>query len=472
MSLLSFLSIARSALLAQQRAMDVTAHNVANARTPGYSRQRLNLTPADPLLTAYGPIGRGVTDQGIMRARNRFLDAAYRNEAGLFARANTTLDYLGQLESVMDEPSDTSLRAALDGLFQAFADLSNDPSSGLQRNLVRDGANRLIQQFHRISGEIRRSTDEALSQMNADVAELNRLTAEIAKLNQRILVARGASTGAADLEDQRDVLLDRLSQLAGIRVLERDNGSVGVLAGGLLLVDGGWSQTFQAASSPKTGGWVIEVVPMGGGGIPTGMSTMSGSGTATLDPGGGSLGSVLDLLNTTLPDLGSELDRLAQAVVEEINAVHRTGYTLTGATGVDFFDPAGVTAATIGLSADVAASGDAIAAAGVPTAGDGAIALLLAGLSEQAIATLGGRTLGSFYIELTATLGSAVRRAGEDVDTQQILVDRVDLQRASVSGVSVDEEMAILIGQQQAYTAAAHLIKVAQDMMDDVLNMV
>src|SRR5438093_10658044 len=129
MSLLSFLSIARSAMMAQQRAMDVTAHNVANAQTPGYSRQRLNLRPADPLLTANGMIGRGVTDGGIVRIRDGFLDTAWRHQSGLLGGATTLLSYLSQVESAMNEPSDTGLTATLDQMFQAFGDLANDPSN-------------------------------------------------------------------------------------------------------------------------------------------------------------------------------------------------------------------------------------------------------------------------------------------------------------------------------------------------------
>src|SRR4029077_18122167 len=117
-------------------------------------------------------------------------------------------------------------------------------------------------------------------------------------------------------------------------------------------------------------------------------------------------------------------------------------------------------------------SGDAIAAGATFAAGDGNVALQLAGLGQVSMAALGGSTLGGFYVDLAAGVGTKVQNASRDSDTEQTLLDQVDQQRSSVSGVSVDEEMSLLIGQQQAYTAAAHLIKVAQDMMDDVLNMI
>src|SRR6185503_4283623 len=120
MSLASILNSARSALLAHQRAMTVTSNNVANAQTPGYSRQRLELIPATPLFTGQGTIGRGVSEGGIRRARDQFFDATFRRESGFLGLANLMRDFLGQVEATLDEPSDTGLASTLNALFQSF----------------------------------------------------------------------------------------------------------------------------------------------------------------------------------------------------------------------------------------------------------------------------------------------------------------------------------------------------------------
>ena len=451
MSLVSLLGIARSALMTQSRAMNVTAHNVANAQTPGYSRQRLDVLAATPMWTALGTVGRGVTDAGINRARADFHDAATRRESGLLGHASTLHDLLGQVEGAFGEPSETGLGAALDALFGAFADLANDPSSPVGREMVRLAADRVVRQLRGLDDAVAQAATDALAQARGALADVNTLTAQIADLNVQIRAAGGR---APDLEDQRGVLLDRLAELVAVRVVPHDDGTVTVLAGGRLVVDAGVSRELELQSA----GGSIAVGAVGGG--------------APIDPGTGTLGGLLELLNQHLPDLRAELDTLAASLVTEVNALHRAGVTPAGATGTDFFDPAGVTAGTIALTAAVAADGGAIAAGATAAAGDGAIALQLAGLGSTGLASLGGGTLREQYVTLASSLGLAVRTADQQVTTHQALLDQAQARRESVRGVSVDEEMVDLIAQQQAYAAAAHLVQVADEMVQTLLEIV
>ena len=454
MSLASLLSIARSALIAQQRAMSVTAHNVANAQTPGYSRQRLQLTAADPQLTPMGLVGRGVTEAGIQRVRDAFFDARYRSESGLLGDSATMGDFLGQVEAAVNEPSNDGLAASLDGLFGAFANLANNPASSTSRALVQQAGRRFVQQLHQLDATVRQVADGALTKMREQVGQANDLARRIGALNQQILSSGGPSGSAPDLQDQRDALVDQLSNLVGVRVLQRDDGTIGLVAGDTILVDGANVQT-------------LAVQGLAGGGF--GLTTAGGG---TVDPKSGSLRALSELTTTTLPGIQQRLAALAQALVTTVNAIHRSGYTLAGATGTDFFDPAGLTAQSIALAPAVVASGDAIAAAGTAAPGDGTIAQQLAGLATAGAAALGGRSFRDFYIDLAGAIGADVSSAWQDVDAHQAMVDQADTMRASVSGVSVDEEMVALIGQQQAYSAAARIVKIADDMMKYVLEMI
>lgn len=452
MSLLSLLSIARSALLSHQRAMAVTGHNVANAMTPGYSRQRLQMSAADPLRIPEGLIGRGVTTQGIARMRDLFSDATFRRESGLLGSSSQMRDLLGQVEGAFNEPSELGVGAALDGLFQAFGDLANDPASTVNRNLLRQAAGSFTSRLHQLDSELSSASADALNRMRSQADDVNGLTSRIADLNVQILASGGTSHSAPDLEDQRDLLVDQLSQVLAVRVIGRDDGSIAVMAGDAMLVDGANRQA-------------VDVRPVGSGfglGI-TGSST-------TVDPGAGSLKALVDLVNTTLPGLRAKLDQFASAIVTEVNAIHRSGFTLAGATGTDFFDSAGVTAGSISLTAAISASGDAIAAGGTNAPGDNTVAQRIAALSTTALASLGGKTLRDLYTELSGSVGILTRDAEQNEAIQQALVDRSDDQRNSVSGVSVDEEMTLLLGQQQAYSAAARLIVVADEMMQELLN--
>jgi flagellar hook-associated protein 1 len=453
MSLASLLSIARSAMFAQQSAMSVTAHNVANAQTPGYSRQRLELAAASPEITPLGTVGRGVTEASIQRVRNTFFDARYRSESGLLGNSATMGDVLGQVEAAVNEPSDSGLAASLDGLFSSFANLANDPASSTNRALVQQAGQHFVQQLHQLDATVHQVGDDALTKMREQVDQANDLAGRIGELNQMILSTGGPSGSSPDLQDQRDLLVDQLSSLVGVRVLQRDDGTIGVAAGDTMLVDGANVQA-------------LAVQALAGGGF--GLTTAGGG---TVDPKSGSLRALSDLTTTTLPGIQRQLDTLAQALVTTVNAIHRTGYTLSGSTGTDFFDPAGVTARSIALAPAVAASGDAIAAAGVAAPGDGAIAQQLANLATTGTAALGGKSFRDFYIDFAGAVGANVSAASQDADAHQAMVDQADTLRASVSGVSVDEEMVALIGQQQAYSAAARIVKIADDMMQSVLNM-
>ena len=456
MSLSSLLSIARSALLTHQSAMAVTSHNVANANTPGFSRQRLDMSAATPLLTPFGAVGRGVTNDGAQRIRDAFLDQAFRRESGSFERSQTMRDMLGRVESVLGEPGDSGLAAMLDQFFGALGDLANDPANPTPRNLVRQAAGQVIRRFSVQNAQLQDLERETGDRMQADVGEVNRLAREIADLNARIVVsASGPGATAPDLQDARDQLVDRLSSIMAVRVLPRTDGSIGVVAGDTLLVD-------------ETGFQELSVRAATGGGFGVGLT--SGSGLISLSDG--RLKALSDLTTTEIPGVRAQLDQLAGALVAEVNTIHRTGFTLGGATGTDFFDPSGVTAGTLSLTVAIQSSVDAIAAGGTAAAGDGDVALQLAGLRNTGLTALGGATVGDFYAGVVTGVAGKVQGATQDAAVGDTVVTNIDSRRAAVSGVSIEEEMVNLISQQQAFSAASRLVNVADEMMQDILRMV
>ncbi len=449
MSLTSLLSIARTALLAQRRAMEVTAHNIANANTPGYSRQRLELTAADPLRLPLGAVGRGVTFDTIVRLRDTFYDASYRRDNAGLGGSSTRLSLLQEIEGAIGEPSDTGIAAALDGFFQSFSDLTHDPSGAAARELVRQAGDRLAGAIRSLDGRIAQSGTGALERLQSDVNDVNGLLSRVASLNTQIIAAGGER--APDLLDQRDLLLDQLSEFATLKVLPQSNGTVTVIAANTTLVDAATAQTLQVAPAA------------------TGFNVTTSDGRV-LDFGEGRLQSETNFLTTDLPAVRAKLDQFVSGLVNSVNGLHGSGFTLTGATGIAFFDPAGVTAGSIDLSAAVKASTDAIAAGLTNAPGDATLALQLAQLRNVSVGSLGNRTLGDFYAVFASGVGADTRDATLDVESLQALVDHAETQRLSVSGVATDEEMLSLIAQQEAYGAAARLIQAAQEMSDAILR--
>lgn len=455
MSLASLLSIARTALTTHQRAMAVTSHNIANATTPGYTRQRLELAAETPLYTPYGSVGRGVRGVAVFNARDQFLDAAFRREQGNFARADTLRTALARVEGALMEPGELGISAALDGFWNAFSDLADSPTSGSARVAVRSAAalvaSRLRETGARFDSEgvaIRREYDDT-------VARINTLSREIAGLNKEIAARGGPLNTAPDLEDIRDARIDELSGLIQVRVLPRDHGVVAVMGGDAMLVDGGVAQD-------------LEVRPQGGGALAVGTV----GSTRLVNNGAGKLQGLTELINEGIPGVRAELDRLAQAVVTAVNSAHAAGYTGNGTTGVALFDPAGVTASTIALSSDALVDVRNIAAGATAASGDNAVALQIAALRHTPFASLNGDTPAGFLSGVVASLGGIVRDVSQAAESSGVLTASIESQRQAVHGVSTDEEMIKLIQQQQAFSAASRLVVIADEMMQDVLRMV
>lgn len=455
MSLSGLLSIARTALLTQQKAIDTSGHNIANASTEGFSRQRLMLEPEVPLNTPVGQLGRGVTASGIQRVRDQFLDATFRSENGDLGRYQTTQDLLTQVQGVFGEPSDTGIAAGIDQLFSAFGDLANDPTGKTPRTLVQQAATALTQQFQSADRRIGEIGADVVTRIRSAVDSINTTVQQIAQLNVQMRGTGAGLHGAPDLEDQRDKLVDSLSNQVGVRVIDRGDGTIAVTAGDALLVDGGQSTS-------------LDVRDLGNGAFGVGMHGAAG----TISLRSGSLASLVELSGTTIPGVRKQLNQLASGIVTEVNRIHAGGRTLTGATGVPFFDPTGLTAASFSLSAQVSLSTDNIAAGQSGGAGDNAAALAISQLRTTGVPSFGGSTFGAAYQQLVADLGGKISAATQSATAQDTVVSQADTLRKSVSGVSIDEEMTNVIAQQNAFAAAARLVNVADQMMQSVIAMV
>jgi len=462
-SLNSILANARTALTAQQAAVQVTSHNIANASTDGYTRQRADLVQNFPVYMPEGAFGTGVHLGGIGHLRDSLLDTTYRSQQSSFATYERRSELLSRIEELYGEPSETGLGAALDSFLSAWNDLANHPLNETSRSVLRESAERLNGQFHRIATGLEHVRASAVTRLEQDVAELNRLTSEIADLNVRIVAAEVGGTTAGDLRDMRDRAIDRMSALVPVTVVRHADGSVGISAQGALLIDGAEAVSVEASSAGGT--WAV---------------TTSRGRVVPLTEG--SIGATLTALRDDIPAARAEIDAIAHAIVEDVNALHRAGTNPLAQTGIDFFDPNGVDALTIALSADVAASPLAIAAGAgtvdangdpVYQAGSTDVALAIAALRDATgNARLGGRSFGDAYNAAVTRVGLGVQSATISQETYEALAQQADARRVSVSGVSTDEELVNLIRYQNAYAAAARVVSAADEMLQTVIGMV
>lgn len=460
-SLNAILSVAKTGLLSQQLALQVLSHNLANASTEGYSRQRAELVPGTPLLLPQGLLGTGVRVADITRARDAHLDLVYRRESAIYNGFATEHDALAGVELALGEPGASSLGSTLSAFWDAWSDLSNDPISPTARVVVVARGRQLTEHFHRADAALDALRTQTVARLEGALSEVNRILGDVAQLNAEVASATAVGVSAPDLEDRRDALLDSLSQYLPVDVTQRGEAGVGVAINGLSVVEGALHQT--VSLSAAGGVWSVGT-----------------SGGLALGVGSGEVGGALRILNDDFATLRADLDRLAQGIVERVNAIHAAGVNPLGGTGVNFFDDFGslatVTAANFSLDAAVVANSLAVAA-GTPDgsggyqAGQNDIALALAGLRDDVGGgVLAGTSVDDAYRDLVTGVAIAAAGAREARDIHSTLAAAARERRESVSGVATDEELIKVVQVQAAFAAAARVISTVDEMYETLLR--
>jgi flagellar hook-associated protein 1 FlgK len=451
------LNTALQALLAQQLGVDTTSHNISNATTAGYSRQRVTQVAIPGAYVADGQPhpGMGVEVIDVARVRDAFVDYQVRGQLSAGAQYDAQLGSLTRIENMLGEPGDAGLRAALDQFFNAWRDLSNNPESGPTRIAVTQAGQTLALSANRLGATLVQARTDADDRVSASIVEVNSLTAEIARLNEQIVPLKLSGTSVGDLEDRRDVAIDRLAQLVNITYFEADDGHVEISTGGHPLVAAYNSFALQGVPNPLNSNYVD--VRFAGDAIP-------------LTVKAGEIRAYLDVRDSYVPARLADLDTLVADVIADVNVVHAAAFGLDGVTGRNFFT--GVGAATLAVNAVVAANPNAVAASstllGVP--GDASAALALADLQYVKGLSGGTQNYDEFYGSLVSGIGVTVREARSRGEAQDLVLEQLKLQRESTSGVNLDEEMVSLVRYQRAYEAASKLVAVTDEMLDTLIN--
>lgn len=481
----SILSIARSAIAAQQTAVQVISQNVANAETEGYSRQRAELVASTPQRFGFGSVGTGVLVGNVVRMRDSLLDANYRTEASTAEGFGLRRDLLTQVESIFGEPSDQALSSSLDAFWSSWSDLSNNPGSSSAQAVVKQRGIEVASTLNRLASRLNDLEATTRTRLASSVDEVNRLANQLGELNGKITAAEVSGGQAPDLRDARDKIADQLAKIGGARIIPQSNGTVSFLIGGVTIVDGKFARPIEVRTGPPTGIGLVGDVD-------------------SLPQVEGPLGAIATLLNTDIPSIRTKLDSLAKGLVNGVNYLHTSGWTAAGdalgngnwniatpPTGsrVNFFSPTGVTAMSITISAEVAANAGVIASGSTQNApGDNALALTIGSLRDgNGIAALqtsmgavafaaqigltGGATFGDAYRDTVTNVGMEVRAADSSATVYETLASQADTRRSSVNGVSIDEELTLLIRHQQAFQAASRLVRVADEMAQALLDM-
>jgi len=447
------LNTAMRALLAQQQAMDAVSHNVSNVNTPGYSRQRVMMTPVG---SASGTgVGGGVSFDGVQRVRDVFVDYQMRQQKQTAGEAQTRAESLHLVELALAEPSDNGLRAVMGQFFNSWRDLSNAPEDGAARSAVVQAGQTFALTAQRLSRGFNDLRGAANARLTDSVAEVNNVANQIALLNGKIASVRATGDDAGDLTDQRDLALDRLSELTNISYTEQENGTVDVILDGRSLVHGMASTTIALTPNIANDGYSDLTWEQDG---------------ATLDVASGIIGGLLKQRDVDLPSRIADLDTLISRIITDVNAAHAAGYAKDGVTtAAPFFD--GTDASDIEVVAAIVANPGLLAAAtNAAAVGDGSNALAIAALQSATNLGGGSETYESFYGGLVSRIGVAAKDAEALAQVQALTVNHLNELRQSVAGVNVDEEMVNLVQFQRGYEAAARIIRAVDEMLDTLIN--
>jgi len=449
------LQTALSGLEAAQAAIDTTGQNIANASTPGYSRQTVNLSerssltiPALSSVTGDGSqFGTGVDITSITRIRDTFLDSQYRSQNSTENGDNTSSTILGQVQAGLNEPSADGLSSALNQFYTDWNTLASTPGNqGAQQAVMGDGA-AVSDQLNTLSGQLSTLESQVTSQYNTLTDPSTGAVAndanEIAQLNGQIAQAQSAGIDANSLEDQRDNVIDDLSQYSNVNVTTQSNGMVNVSFGNAAVA----AQNGTPDTTPLVSGTSVD--------LPDNLkdSNLSGSG--------GTLGSLLGLYDSTtgtgkIADYSTTLDGVANDLVTTVNSAI-SGADASGPSATPFFDPTGTTAATIAVNPSLTTNG-------TTPPYTAAEATAVSGLSTG--------TASQAYSAFVTQVGGDVQSAQNAQQTSQSLLTAIGNQRQSISGVSLDEEMTNLIQYQQAYQASARVMSTINDTISTLLGMV
>jgi flagellar hook-associated protein 1 len=461
LGLFNTLNLGARALQANQLAVEVTGQNLANSSNAAYSRQRVNFSTSTPMDTPLGMQGTGVTATSIQQVRDALLDGQVRDESSVSGYWTSNQSALENAQAQLGEflnISGTTGSAAqglsdqLNGLFSSFQGLATSPTSISARQNVIDQAQALAGGFNTASQQLIALNGALNTSVSDNVTKANQLLTQIANFNDQIAKATASGGTANDLVDSREQALENLAGLVNVQTTTNANGSVDVSIGGTQLISGSQTLDTLQAYDPGDGQSLVR--------------TTTGGTPLTLT--GGSIQGTIDARDGALKTLRDGLDTLASSLISQVNGVYSNGYDLNGGTGAAFFT--GTDASTIAVNASLQTDPSLLQAAGISGAtGDNTVALALAKLGSQSIASLGNKSFTDAFGAQVGSFGFALSNANTEVANQGAVSQMLQNQRDSVSGVSLEEEMANLITFQQAYAASSKIITTVDQMLQTVI---
>lgn len=448
--------IVEAALGADQEAINVSANNVGNTGTPGYTREVANWQESSPVTIGSQSYGTGATVSSVTSQRDRVLEERLQQQIQAQSSADAMQSGLTSVQSIFNQISSANgtggIGGALNGFFSSISELEANPSDLSVRETVLSSAQGLAASFNSAASQLTSQATALNQQVGTTVQQVNALTSAIASLNQQI-ESVSPHTDGGTLEDQRQQDLQQLSGLIGFNSIKTENNGLTLTTGnGSVLLAGGTSYALSASTSGSAA------------------AVYSGKTDITSSITGGSLGGTLQVLTGSIPATSNALDQLANSLATSINTVQQGGADLNGNPGTALFTlPSSVAGSAAGIS--VAFSDPALIAAAQAGSGPGsnANAILLANVANAPV--VNGATPSDAYAQMQATIGSSLQQVQTNAVALNASVTQLQTQRNSLSAVSQDEEAANLQTLERSYQAASKVFSILDSLVATALNL-
>lgn len=496
------LSITKRGLNAAQIGLSTTSNNMANIDTTGYSQQVLTQVSIGPAAVySSNLVGSGVDVTSVDRVRSSELDQKYWGENSSASKVDATSSYLEQIEDIFGSTDTSNITTTLNTFYEALSTLSSASTDDVSsdRKTVLEDAENLCNTLNETSDELTQLRSDVNTDVYTAVSQINSYASQIASLNSQISAANANGASANDLEDSRDLLVDKLSSVVGVSVTEDESGNYDIAVNGVNLVTGSKTNQLECytvtdSSSSEYGMYGIR---------------WADSGNAFNAGTSGSLSGYLTIRDGDSADskgilyYQNQLDSFARTFAEAFNegvteddgttySGHADGYGLDGTTGIRFFTCddesssdfesggtttaaryANITAANISVSSDVQNDTDKIAASSTSEDDSSNTDVLndLVDICEKADIS-GNCTTTGLYNVMVADVASNSAYAQEDYARKSARATYINNCRSSVSGVSSDQETVNMTVYTQAYAASAEMTSAWKTVYEDTIDMV
>lgn len=480
-SISSAFSLMTAALNSNQEALNIISNNVANANTPGYTRQVPIWRENDPININGLVAGSGASVTGPESIRDRVLERRLNQQQQFASASGARLQALNTIEMLFTPSSGTSATTQSDiggditGFFNSFSSLEADPSNNALRQGVLSAAAKLAGDLSNVAASLTAQRQSLDQEAVGIVSQVNALTGALAKLDLQIQ-SLPPDTDPGALEDQRQQDLQQLSQLMGINQVATENNGIAITtASGKLLASPGTSQQF-------TSGLLNGV---------THFFLGNQDVTTELTSGGGSLGGILTVRDIDIPSVLNSLDEIAYGISTAVNLQSNAGKdangntssvvdVTTGARSLDIFAPPptlvangttahNVSGAALAMRVVMADPGNIAASSTAEGVGGNSNAMSIAQLAQAL--RLAGKSPSDYYAGMVTNLGSVVSQVETENTARKASVTQLQAQRDALSSVNLNDEASALTLLERSYQAASQVFAILNSLMASALNL-